>query len=89
MTLKQLTVRGLEEDVVRELQRIAEEEGLSLNQSVQKLLRRGLGQLETSDDEGVIGDSLDHLFGTWSSEEADEFDKAVADFEVIDESIWR
>ena len=89
MTLKQLTVRGLDEDVVRELQRIAEEEDLSLNQSVRKLLRRGLGQSGSSNDEGVIGDSLDHLFGTWSREEADEFDRAVADFEVIDESIWR
>ncbi len=52
-------------------------------------MRRGLGQSGSSDDEGVIGDSLDHLFGTWSREEADEFDRAVADFEVIDESIWR
>lgn len=89
MAFKQLTVRGLDEDVVRELERIAEEEGVSLNQSVNKLLRKGLAHSGDKDDNGVIGDSLAHLFGTWSSEEADEFDRAVADFEVIDEAMWR
>jgi hypothetical protein len=34
----------------------------------------------------VIGNSLDHLFGTWSAEEEDEFLKAIEIFEGIDES---
>lgn len=89
MTLKQLTVRGLDDDIVQELHRIAQEEGLSLNQSVRKLLRRGLSQPDNRDDGGVIGNSLDDLFGTWSAEEADEFDRAVAHFAVIDEEMWR
>lgn len=89
MTLRQLTVRGLDEDIVRELHRIAEEEDLSLNQSVRKLLRRGLGQPDDGDDGGMVGNSLDDLFGTWSAEEADEFDEAVSDFGVIDEEMWR
>ncbi len=89
MTLKQLTVRGLDDDIVRELHRIADEEALSLNQSVRKLLRRGLSQPDNRDGDGVVGNSLDDLFGTWSVEEADEFDRAVSDFEVIDEEMWR
>ena len=87
--LKQLTLRGFEEEVAREVERVAQEEGVSLNQSVQRILRRGIGQSRDSDDLGVVGASLDDLFGTWSPEEADEFDRAVADFEVIDESMWR
>ena len=70
------------------IERVAREEGVSLNQSVQKLLRRGLAHSEDEDESGVTGNSLDHLIGTWTAEEADEFDRAVADFEVIDESMW-
>lgn len=86
--LKQLTLRGFDEAVAREIERVAREEGVSLNQSVQKLLRRGLAQSDNGVADGVIGDSLDHLIGTWTAEEADEFDRAVADFDVIDESMW-
>ena len=88
MAFKQLTVRGLDEDVVRELERIAAEEGVSLNQSVKKLLRNGLAHAGAEENNAVIGNSLDHIIGTWTAEEADEFDRAVADFNVIDESIW-
>lgn len=86
--LKQLTLRGFDENVAREIERVAREERVSLNQSAQKLLRRGLAHSDDQDDDGVIGDSLDHLIGTWTAEEADEFDRAVADFAVIDESMW-
>ena len=88
MAFKQLTVRGLDEDIVHELERIAEEEDVSLNQSVRKLLRRGLAHSGNEAD-GVIGNSLNHLIGTWTAEEADKFDRAVADFNVIDESMWK
>lgn len=36
----------------------------------------------------IVGDSLDHLFGTWSAEEAAEFLKVIEVFEQIDESFW-
>lgn len=36
----------------------------------------------------VVGNSLDHLIGSWSREEAAEFLKAVEVFEEIDESLW-
>ncbi len=36
----------------------------------------------------VVGDSLDHLIGSWSREEAAEFLKAVEVFEEIDKSLW-
>lgn len=32
---------------------------------------------------------LDHLAGTWSAEDLAEFEAAVADFEKIDEELWR
>jgi hypothetical protein len=32
---------------------------------------------------------LDHLFGMWTTEEADEIDAALQELETIDESAWR
>lgn len=34
----------------------------------------------------IVGSSLDHLFGTWSAEEEEEFLRAIEIFEKIDES---
>ena len=33
-------------------------------------------------------DDLDHLAGTWSVAEAEEFDKATEDFEKVDPEDW-
>jgi hypothetical protein len=32
---------------------------------------------------------LDHLVGTWTKEEADEFDKIVKSFRTIDPDLWK
>lgn len=85
--MKQLTLRGFDEEVAREIERVAREEGLSLNRSVQRILRRGV-VLMAHEDDRVVGNSLDHLIGTWSAKEADELEQAVADFGVIDQAIW-
>jgi len=37
----------------------------------------------------VIGSSLDWFAGSWTEEQAREFDAAVADFEKIDEELWK
>ncbi len=36
----------------------------------------------------TVGSSLDHLIGTWSDAEADEFERALRDLETIDEAMW-
>ena len=86
--MKQLTIRGFDEAVAREIERVAKEQGISLNQSVQRILRRGAGPIPDRKDTGLVGSSLDHFIGTWSQEEAEELERAVADFEGIDESMW-
>lgn len=86
--MKQLTIRGFNDELTREIQRIAKREGISLNQAVLKLLRKGAGLAEHS-RENTIGASLDHLIGTWTAEEAEQVDRALEDFEEIDESMWR
>jgi hypothetical protein len=87
--VKQLTIRGFDKELAQRIERLARIEGISLNQAVLRLLRKGAGLGERKEDVDVVGSSLDHLIGTWSAEEAEEIERAVADFEEIDESMWR
>ena len=47
-------------------------------------MRRGAGLAEGQDAD-VVGSSLDHLIGTWSSAEAEEIDEALR--QAIDEAV--
>ena len=87
--MKQLTVRGFDDDLERIIRQLARREGISLNQAALKLLRRGAGLPGGQGDGRTIGDGLDDLFGSWSQDEADAFDAALEVFESVDESAWR
>ena len=88
LEMKQLTIRGFEHELAKRIRRLANQEGLSLNQAVLKLLRKGAGLGEGKGGADTVGSSLDHLIGTWTPEEADELDHALDDLEEIDESMW-
>ncbi len=87
--MNQLTVRGFDDELIARLRGLADQEGTSLNQAALKLLRRGAGLLEAEENTNRIGSSLDDLFGTWSSEEAESFNDALEVFETVDESAWK
>lgn len=44
--------------------------------------------LQSAARPAIVGNSLDHLIGTWSEEEEAEFLKAIEVFEEIDDSLW-
>ena len=87
--MKQLTVRGFDDELAETIRRIAERDGTSLNKAALKLLRKGAGLAEDGNRADAVGSSLDHLIGSWSRDEADQFDASLQEFEKIDESIWR
>ena len=87
--MNQLTVRGFGDELGESIRRMAQREGISLNQAALKLLRKGAGLSDGQRSENAIGDSLDDLFGTWTAEEADEFNAALEVFETVDESAWK
>ena len=87
--MQQLTVRGFDRALIEGIRRLATQNGISLNQAVLKLLRRGAGSGAPQGGRGVVGASLDHLIGTWTPDEADAMDRALADLVEIDESTWR
>ncbi len=87
--MKQLTIRGFDDELERRLRQLAKAEGISLNQAALRLLRRGSGLVAPNPEANLVDDSLDHLIGTWSDAESDEFTRAVDDFERIDDGLWK
>lgn len=84
----QLTLRGIDERVQREIRALARKERISLNKAAVRLLEKGAGvtQREPLDR---IGSSLDHLIGTWSASDANALLSSIEACEQIDEDLWR
>ena len=87
--MKQLTIRGIEHEVERCIKDMARKEGLSLNQVVLRLLRKGAGFEDPPKGKNSLGSALDEFIGTWTDSQARELMNAVKDFETVDESLWK
>ena len=87
--MDQLTVRGFGDDLGSAVRRLAARERISLNQAALRLLRRGAGLADGTAPADIVGSSLDHLIGSWTLEEADQLDNALAAFENIDADAWK
>lgn len=87
--MEQLTVRGFDKALERRLREVAKARGVSLNQAALILLREGAGLGTPGRRSKVVGDSLDHLIGSWSEEEERGFLEAVAGLEEIEPAFWR
>lgn len=79
----QYTIRAVPAAVDRALRRQARAEGKSLNTVTIEALCRGL-ELDT---QLVEHTDLDALIGTWQEDSG--FDSAMADFERVDEEMWK
>ena len=81
-----ITLRNIPLEVQEAIQRRTRDEGLSFNKTVLHMLEEALGLQQGSSK--VRHHDLDHLAGTWSQEEADEFDAALAEQRRIDSELW-
>ncbi|MBE0575257.1 MAG: hypothetical protein IH613_05095 [Desulfuromonadales bacterium] len=82
-----MTLRGIDEKTAEALKERAKSEGTSVNAVTLRLLRESLG-IDKKRRTATYSD-LDHLAGTWSREEASEFERNTAVFEKVDEEIWK
>jgi hypothetical protein len=82
-SIKALTIRNLPPALGEALEREKRRRGQSLNQIVIDLLGQGLGA------QGVRSNGLGRLGGSWSEEEFREFEQATAQFEELDQGLWR
>ena len=79
----QYTIRNIPVSIDRELRERSRRNDKSLNETVVDTLRRGLG---IGPDEPSY-DDLDDLIGTWKDDP--DFDRAVAEQDTVDETLWR
>ena len=79
----QYTVRSVPEDVDKALREKAVREGCSLNTYIVDTLKNGTG---LSDTPPSFHD-LDQLSGKWIKDK--ECDKALGEFDKIDEEMWK
>ena len=78
---RQLTIRGVPDDVAVRLERVSRARGQSVNATVNQILEEALG----SDQR------LSHVrrYATWSGEDLAEFSEALASQRTVDAKTWR
>lgn len=86
--MRNISVRGIEDASLRRLKQTAKRRGVSLNRLIADMLNAEGGNGPTQGPLTAF-DDLDKLAGTWSKQEAREFERAVVSFGQIDEELWR
>lgn len=86
--MKIVTLRNLPPELVNVIRRRAKEQGASLNKTVIGLLEESLGRSRQKRERTVYHD-LDALAGSWSKEEAANFEAALHDQRSIDPEMWK
>jgi hypothetical protein len=83
-----ITIEDLDDATAKWISKESERRGISVESLVLELIRKGIDiDQETSQLQAYH--DLDSLAGTWSEEQETEFLNAVADFEQVDEKMWR
>lgn len=84
----QLTVRGVDDQLCGALETEARVRGLSLNQCIIALLRQATGIGGNGGQHPIVYGDLDALAGTWSDDQAAEFERALDEQRTIDAAPW-
>ncbi|MEN8805890.1 MAG: hypothetical protein ABF291_00335 [Desulfobacterales bacterium] len=82
--MSQITLRGMDPEVEREIRCIARKTGKSLNRVVLEMINKSATPAKTAP-----ADSLRNLAGGWTEKEASEFNEAIKICEQIDEAMWK
>jgi hypothetical protein len=77
-----LSLRGLDAATLARIRSSARRLKVSVNRLIVEILQRQYAPPERTRD------AVDRLAGSWSKAEADEFDRAIAEFSKIDPEVW-
>jgi hypothetical protein len=83
-----ITIHRLDDASAEWIEEQASQRGVDKETFVVQLIHRGI-DLEQKKAQLPTYHDLDALAGTWSEEDAAEFDRATASFRQIDEELWR
>ena len=83
--MKAITLRNIPTELASAIEQEAERTGASLNATVIRLLRQAMAPVGSPDgNQSKRHRDLDQFAGTWTKEEADEFDAYLAESRRID-----
>jgi hypothetical protein len=85
--VKAITVRNLPPRLAQAIRQRARERGLSFNKAVITMLEESVGV--TGQERRREHHDLDHLFGTWTIEEAEAFDADLREQRRVDPELWQ
>ena len=85
--MKNLSLRGIDEDLSEHLKKLSQKEGTSLNKTVLRLLEDAVGV--RGKKRFNLYHDLDDLAGTWSNREEKEFNEKIDFFEKVDKDLWK
>ena len=86
--MKAITLRDVPPELARLIRRRAEQERMSLNKTVVRLLEEGTGLQEKKKGKPLY-DDLDALAGAWTPKEARDFEQALKKQRAIDPDLWK
>ena len=78
---RQLTIRGVPDDIADRLERLSRAQGRSMNATVNELLERSLGQDARRRELEAMA--------TWTAADLTEFDSELAAIRTVDDELWR
>jgi hypothetical protein len=88
--VKQITLRGIPEEIEKKAKKEADSKGLSLNKAFLSLLKGSSGiSLKAKKRTKTLNHDLDHLSGKWTKEEAETFNRNLRPQRKIDEDLWK
>ena len=82
--MKQITIRGVTNELAQALAKEKQRRGTSLNQAVLDLLGQSLGMTPGQYDNG-----LSKLAATWATRDLCDFEKHTKIFEQVDPELWQ
>lgn len=83
-----ITIHHLDDASAEWIEKQASQRGTDRETIVVQLIHRGI-DLEQKKTQLPLYHDLDALAGTWSTEDAAEFERATASFRQVDEELWR
>ena len=85
--MKTLTIRGIDAELSDKIKETATKSGESINKLILRVLTSALGLGEKQ--VFPIYHDLDHLAGTWTNEDGEEFHNSIRALNEVDPELWQ
>lgn len=88
--MRQVTLRGIPDDIETMAEEEARSKGISLNKAFLSLLRKGVEEQprQPRRKKTRTGSEFRQFLGLWKKDEADAFDESLCEQRKIDEELW-